>query len=323
MTQPSTEVTRIVWKQVFPWLLLLRTFSISLRVRQVVLGMLAAWVMTAGAWMMTDTPQELRWPWQPLKSLYGAYPDILLDLLQPGWEPFRGWAGFLMGPWTWMQTPLVLGLTAWGLVFGGWFGGLISRMAAFELLREETISWKRALRAWVRHAVDYLFAGFLPWAAILCLLLLGVGYSALCAPIPPDADLAKLLFGARLLFVVFAVLIGIGLVLGWPLMITSLSVSQTDGFDAFSRGLGMVYDRWRQLLGCLLLWWVYGLVLAFLLQTLIQLSLHLAGWLDWSSDGAAYHWPRGMILFASPGMERIPDVWYQVAAWIMHGWIYS
>ena len=70
----------------------------------------------------------------------------------------------------------------------------------------------------------------------------------------------------------------IGIVVGWPLMIAAISTEDSDGFDGLSRSFGFLFDRpWYTLLlaGLGLL---AGLVGWFLLNVMMELTVHLASW---------------------------------------------
>jgi len=326
MALQQVEVTKVPWRQLMPWLLLFRTFSISLRVRHLVLGMLIAVLMAVGVWLI-EQPNDVNWPWEAITTQ--ELSDDLFPsehFLQPALDPFRLWSKIYLNSWTWNGFGTMLLSTTWRFVIGGLAGGLLCRFAAYELLREESISWKRGLRSIKRHCQDYLFCAGLPWGAMVCLLLMGVAWAFLIRPLVPESTFGQVLYGFRLLFSFPAALLVIGLAVGWSLMIASLSVSQTDGFDAFSRGYGMVYDRWRYLAWCVFVWWLYGQVLYYIVLGFCGLVLAGANWFDLSSRIIS-HEPMSMFHFISIlDFERngqTPLLWRQFFQLLIVGWMYS
>ena len=168
-----------------------------------------------------------QWPARPT-GVVGAARFLAVDT--PCWllqEHF--WPAALLG----LIKLLVIGL----------LGGAICRMAATQACVGRTVSAAEGLRfAWQRGA---WFVG----APLMPGLLIGVlgGVLALAGLVffnAPVADVVgSVLWGVLLLVGLLVTLVGLGLVLGAPLMYPCLAVEGTDGFDVVSRCYHYVFFR--------------------------------------------------------------------------------
>ncbi|MFI4859597.1 MAG: hypothetical protein ACIAXF_02830 [Phycisphaerales bacterium JB063] len=129
------------------------------------------------------------------------------------------------------------------LVVVGLFGGAICRMSATQVCTGKTITAVEALRYTARRLMWFVGTPLMP--ALLIALLAGL--LVLCGLVffnAPVLDVVGgLLFGVMLIVGLLIALVGIGLVLGVPLMVPCLAVEGTDGFDAVSRCYNYVFFR--------------------------------------------------------------------------------
>jgi hypothetical protein len=145
-----------------------------------------------------------------------------------------------------------------------YFGGAISRIAAFEIAKDgERIETRKALR-FSRKKFWSLF-----WAPLICLI--GFLFFAFCNYVGGfvgkvvdllwvGAPLVALLLPLALLSGFVMVLIAIGTAAGLPLFTPAVAAEGTDSFDAVSRGFSYIYSRPWHYLGYLGISSVYGYV---------------------------------------------------------------
>ncbi len=255
MAIPVTDVVKVNWKQVFPWLVLFRTFGLALHARQILVGAIAAGLIAFGHWIVlgsdalrigpsiTMLPENaLVWPGAP-------WIDVIWPLL-----PFSSDFGTVS--W-WRYARVVVALT-WGLAVGGLAGGILVRRAAFEFAREESLSLTEAIRFVWKRGFDYLSAPALPLSIVLVIgLLLTLG-GWMATALPGGPYLVSAIWGLIFLggFVMAVMLTAV--LVGWPMMVSAVSINGGDGFDALSRGFGFVIDRWRYYAWCLGVMTAYG-----------------------------------------------------------------
>jgi hypothetical protein len=178
------------------------------------------------------------------------------------------------GFWNHLYFLLVLVWTAfvWAV-----FGGAITRMAAVQIARRDKISPLEALRFTWERIISYFTAPLLPvvcTAVIVVFLIifglvhfipwLGDIWSGLLWPVVILAGLAMA-----------AVLIGL---IGWPLMVATISTEGSDNFDALSRSYSYIYQYpWHYAWYCLVAT-VYGAALIFFVGFMGSWLVYLGKW---------------------------------------------
>lgn len=256
MATPVAEVVKVNWKQLCPWLALFRALGLSLHVRQVFVGTVAATLMTLIS-MGVAGPSVVDQPSLTNTELDLSVCRPLLDVARP-----------IMGPHTpslvgaghpgWLDLVKLLVELVFAFVIVGFAGGILVRRAAFEFCREETLSLKDAGQYVLSRWLDYLSAPALPMGGVLSLMAGLMLLGGLVRIIPGLSYVVAALWG-----LVVIVGLGTGLLLvltlaAWPMMIAAVSVSGADGFDALSRGFGFVIDRWRYYGWCVVVMCAYG-----------------------------------------------------------------
>jgi hypothetical protein len=151
-------------------------------------------------------------------------------------------------PW-WMY--LIYGV--WFLVVWSFFAGAISRVAAYRIARDESISIPEALvfasRTWTNHFLAILFIGIFIAA---CFFLSALG--GLICRIPYAGEIILIPgFLLVLLAAFLIVLLLVGLLFGFNIISAAIGVDKVDSFDAISRSYSYVLGRpWHTLLFTLL-----------------------------------------------------------------------
>lgn len=273
MATPVSEVVKVNWNQVFPWVALFRTLGLTLHVRQVFVGIIAAGLIALGQSLMLGSPFPRAgiflssfFPAEFFGSAWTPLVDQLWPLEVRHALAARAESGVILfsAPTVW-QLALLLITMAWGLIVGSLAGGILVRRTAFEFAREESLSLTAATRFVGQRVWDYLTAPALPLSAALGLgfLLILAGWTARWLPgggyLVSAAWCVVYLCGIAMAILLLAVLAA------WPMMIAAVSINGGDGFDALSRGFGFVLDRWRYYAWCVLVMSLYGGVCVILI----------------------------------------------------------
>ncbi len=146
--------------------------------------------------------------------------------------------------WLFTEHPwyaLIYGLIK--LAIMGLLGGAICRMAATQACVGRSISVKEGLCFAWRRVVWFVGTPLMP-GLVVALLAGALALAGLVFFNAPVLDVVgAVVFGVLLLLGLFAALVGLGLVLGVPLMSPCLAVEGTDGFDVISRCYNYVFFR--------------------------------------------------------------------------------
>lgn len=184
--------------------------------------------------------------------------------------------------------------TLWSLAIWGFAGGMITRIAAIELGREEQARMRATFRLTLRRWFDYFTAPLYPILGtfLIALLTLPVGWILL-----PDAGtiVSGLLWIFVLLGGAISALLLLWLFIGWPLMWPAISAEETgDSFEAMSRSFAYAFQRPLHYLFFAIIAALVGYVGWSVVDFVCQLTL----------DGT--HWAVSW----GAGHERIVDVVY-------------
>lgn len=182
--------------------------------------------------------------------------------------------------------------TLWSLAVWGLAGGMITRIAAIELGREEQARMRATFRLTLRRWFDYFTAPLYPILGtfLIALLTVPVGWILL-----PDAGtiVAGLLWILVLVGGAISALLLLWLFLGWPLMWPAISAEETgDSFEAMSRSFAYAFQRPLHYLFFAIVAALLGYVGWAVVDFVCQLTLNATHW--------AVSW--------GAGHERIVDV---------------
>lgn len=293
MTDKHITVDSIRWHSVLPWLHLLRAMQLCLRVRQVLLAMLAMIVLNLGIQSLAPMlfreakPDQLflrmllersssHGGEQPLVSSF--WKQSLIGIAQP-WESVISPAAqlFVTGN-SWTNIAAAWTMLLWSLLVWSIFGGAITRIAATRFARDESLSMRAALRFSARNWQSYIYGPLLPMLAVGVLTLVGgsVGWMQRWWG-QGAAFLDYLGFIPLACGLLMALLLGL-MALSWPLMVAAISVEGSDGFDGLSRAFGYVMNRpwFFAFLICLAI--LVGAATYWFVELIMALALHLAAW---------------------------------------------
>lgn len=168
------------------------------------------------------------------------------------------------------------------LAIWSYFGGAISRIAAYEIAKDgERIETRKALQFSRKKFWSFF------WAPLICVI--GFGFFALCNYIGGlvgglldfawvGSIFVAFLLPLALLSGFIMTLIAVGTLTGAPLFAPAVAAEGTDAFDAVSRGFSYVYSRpwhfgWYQLVS-----WGYGYVCISFVILFTVAMCHLGLW---------------------------------------------
>jgi len=287
-----------VWERLNLMLLVVRG---SLDPRRWMIGGLAALVVAAGGAALdalSESEPQAEWPWQvELSGLDGeSTAESLLvavdaqpvaTLIRLAWQPqlvgrpLRDVvvpAVRIVGRReSWSATAIewsrfLVAVVAWSLA-----GVMLVRMTAADVVRGESLSLAQVVGFGLRHVASLLSAVLISlscFGALWGLALLG----GLFAKIPSLGPLVvSLLWFIPLVLGLLMAFVTVGFVAGWPLMVATIGIEDSDGFDGFSHVHGFLTDRPTLLVGHAVLGTVVGSIATCLAWTALALTLWLAG----------------------------------------------
>jgi hypothetical protein len=243
------------------------------------------------------------WPWfeergqnpylvltDGIKTRGGSIVNCLCDLIPVVLEPLYKLILPIIymfdaraGGWDRLYLVLVL---MWTLIVWGFFGGAISRIAAVQVARNERITLAEAINFTRERFASFLAAPVFPLllVAFFVILLMIFGWIEW---IPWFGDIfAGLLWPIVILLGVLMGVVLAGLV-GWPLMVATISTEGSDSFDALSRSYSYVFQAPWQYLWYSLVAVGYGAVLIFFVGFMASMMVYLGKWGVASAPGLA------------------------------------
>ncbi|MCH5376798.1 MAG: hypothetical protein JJ992_22760, partial [Planctomycetes bacterium] len=267
MAAERIVVREISWREVFPWLIIFRTFGLAISMPVLFLATMGAvltplgWRLSEACFIQSETYESdaafarvleanRHWPSQAVPN-DGRYPESIAEVLytQPNLvEPvFRRFtdplARLFTAPWNLRQAGYYLIGTFWMLLIWGFYGGTISRMAIVKLGREEQISISEAMRFARRKLGSYVGSPLFPLFGVV-MLGLPIYLLGLLMRLDTGVLIAGLLWFLVVLGGLAITVLLLGLLFGWPLMWGVISSEQHgDAFEAFSRSYSYTFGR--------------------------------------------------------------------------------
>jgi hypothetical protein len=264
MLDSSDVIRRIAWRDLFPWLILLRTFRIAISPAHLAVASVAVLLAPLGWWIaaLLFQPEFIE---QPARNLRLAIPGsensrlaqdlpaaarawlpsartAILDAYYDFAEPV---ARLFLLRTTVRETAYYALGTLWLLVVWSFPAGLITRRAVVDLATDSPTGVVEAARFAGRRFHWYLLAPLYP---LIGVLVLAAGIALIGLPIRWLPGAGSVLAGLLWIFVVLAGLAALwllgGLLFGFPLMWPTISAERDgDAFEAFSRSYSYVYSR--------------------------------------------------------------------------------
>jgi hypothetical protein len=277
MTDERGTLRSIAWRELCPWLILFRTFTLSLSLPLLLLALVGVLIQPLG-WRLArvvfisdaalDGDADFRWTNERLTTwpgqarhetsyvsgvAQGTFSQSLVrQITPPGEGDFAGMFDRLSLPFRQLFN-IRLSLTKfayflagglWSLAIWAFIGGVVTRVSVVKLGREERLSIKDAFLFVGRKYLHYFFAPLYP--------LIGVSFLTLCVALVGLVmwglgNVGVVIAGVLWIFVLLASLamafILLGLMFGWPLMWPTISAENGDPFEALSRSFGYTFQR--------------------------------------------------------------------------------
>jgi len=297
LSHPVGTLYEIRWKEICPWLILVKALRVTLLVRVLLLA-LVGMLLTQWGWTGIDRLFSI-----DATAVHQFDSESLLltqavqsHMIERGALLLQREPGTFLHGWYWLTEPFLrladreldgrsllrialYGL--WGIVVWALFGGAIARIAALYLARGEILGPLAALRAsltvWLGTAGAPLIVLVCAAAMAVPLVLLG-----LLLQMNFMAVLAGLLWVGVLAWGLMLAVVLIGFAFGWPLMWACLGVERSDAFDGVSRCYAYVYQKPLQMAFYVAVATLLGLVgdavVALFVSTAITLSEWVLSW---------------------------------------------
>jgi len=254
-------VRDISWRDVFPWLIIFRTFGLAVSMPVLFLATIGALLTPVGwqigEWLFVSEPSR-QWPGQrgamPAPD-GGQFPTSFGQILKHALPPFQDTVEpvfqRLVYPFAQLlDADLSAGEAAyyafgglWMLLVWGFLGGAITRMAAVKLGREERISLGEATSYAGRRLLPYVASPIFPMLGIV-LTAIPIFLLGLLMRMDWGVLVAGILWVFVLLGGLIVTILFVGLLFGWPLMWGTISSEREgDAFEAFSRSYSYTFQR--------------------------------------------------------------------------------
>lgn len=282
MSQSPGSIYEIRWRELFPWLILVKALRASLFIRVLVIAWLGV-LVTQGGWFFIEgtfsDPADLPRIASVERPPDNSSPTLVLALSSDGETFFRtttdaefrgtGITRWLwrhlgqheMGPlvegWSWLAIPFVRILRldtsfwqafqlflcgVWAIGVWALAGGAISRIAARYLSREEILDPLAALKS---AATKWTATAGAPLVGLLFAAMIAFPLALMGLLVRLDffALIAGVLWGLYLVWGILLAVVLIALWFGWPLAWAAIGVERSDAFDAASRATAYVYQK--------------------------------------------------------------------------------
>jgi hypothetical protein len=314
MTNDRGSVRRIVWREVCPWLIIFRCFSLSVSLPVLFLATLGTLLTPAGweigrqlfgrqatndgmlvTYDVLDAAPSAVWPVDARDDATNAVGSALQANVVGVFRQFVAPFAHLVvhrNQLTVREAAYFLWGGLWNILVWAFIAGTITRLAAVRLGRDERLGLREALGYAGRH---YLWYAISPLFPSVFILVVCVPMALLGALMHWDAGV--LITGAAWWLVLIGgftiTMLLLGLLFGWPLMWPAISSEEgADAFDAFSRAYSYTLQRPLHYL-------FYGLVtIAFGLLCWVLVSAFCACVVESAYWGASW----------GAGAERIREV---------------
>lgn len=266
MAADPSEIRAIAWTEVFPWLMIFRSFSLAISMPMLVLATVGVlltpigWIAGESFLSVPEQPAPVArdvavghtWPfqsgaWQRVVSTPGGIRAEAITWTGPiqqvcidGLHPFRQ---LFERKITWQVFGYYLVGGVWSLLIWSVLGGAMTRMAVVRLGRNDREGMFEALGFAVKRFTAYFGAPLFPLVGVIVFVLLCIPIGALMRW---DAGVfvAGILWFFVLLGSLLMTILLLGLVFGWPLMWGVTSVEEMgDVFEATQRSYSYTFGR--------------------------------------------------------------------------------
>ncbi|MEE3371648.1 MAG: hypothetical protein VX346_20115 [Planctomycetota bacterium] len=251
MANNLTMIREVSWREIFPWLILLRVFRLAIRPSVLLIALVPIILMPCGSWcaeqLFDHTPdldqQTVELRVTSLLDLSRVTPDVGRERIESLFHliarPFRE----ILGTHSLRETAYWLFVGLWAVLLWAIPAGALSRIAVVRLGREERVGFVESLVFSVRRIGAYIGAPLLPL----------VGFALFALPVALVGLMMRADWGVLVAAVswVLVLLVGfamtlmlLGLFFGWPLMWPTISAEfNGDLFEALQRSYDYTRER--------------------------------------------------------------------------------
>ncbi len=351
MTQDQPAVRSIAWPEIFPWLMIFRSFSLAISMPVLVLATIGVLATPIGWWigsavlpngipakaMQQEVAARRTWPvqsaaWQRVTSSTGVLPSktfawtgpiqqVATDTVQPFVQLFQR-------PITWRRFAYYLIGGLWTLFIWSILGGAITRIATIRLGRNDREGMFEAIGFALKRLPAYFGGPLFPLLGIVVIVIM-------CLPVgwlmhfDVGVFIAGLLWLPVLFGGLFITILLLGLLFGWPLMWGTTSAEEMgDVFEATQRSYSYTFGRplhyaFYALLA-LLLGSIGFIVVQYFAEAVIQLSQWAVSWgvgeARWQAIAKAN---SGIVLIGYTIMRLLNGIVLAVASAYRYGFFWS
>ena len=296
---------QVTWKSLCLWCHLFRAFRIAIDFRKLLLASVGLLLISLGNWGLSCLPfapesTELQpMPWEFFvgdsiwpraengNDVWGVDENFAQDLggrVQAAWSLITlPISPLFESGQSWQQHAFVWSQLLWAIVVWSVIGGALARMAALQFAADARTSVRTAVKFSLRWLFYYLTAPLLPFIGIGFLgVLIMIG--GLIGRVPVAGELFVGLFWLTTLLIGLGMsLIVLGVIVGWPLMISAISTEGSDGFDGLSRAYSYLFNKPWHYLWYAIVAFVYGVIL----MAFVAAMTHLIGLMTvtWMTHG--------------------------------------
>jgi len=302
MSEQPVVVQKVLWQDLCPWTMIFRTLPIAASVTVVAFALLGV-LLTPMGWLLSETlfihqgqrsnPLLMEMvevnnsPWRSVFSpeadstnsiqVWGANfsgPRLVFEQVVKPFQMLFGGSGGSLGGW---EFSYFLFGSLWSLFVWAFVGLAITRVCLLRLARNEHVG--------MDDAFEFAWDKWLTSAGAVGIPLLAI--AGLCVPAFVIGLMMGFDFGVLLVslvwFVVLAIsaaiaLLLLGLMFGWPLMISSVAAESQNSFDAMTRSYAYVFQRPVQYFFYLLVAILFGGFCWMIVASLTSGILGLAWW---------------------------------------------
>lgn len=294
MPEQTGVVRRIAWREICPWLIIFRSFRISISLPVLVLAT-AGWLLTPlgptlGNLLFLRNEPLASVTWLPALdgvSTIGSTRD--LSTVNVTIPVSHVYSYFVMPAWQFATGSGGVKTTAyhafcffWNIAVWSFVGVAICRIAAVQLGRGERVDLPSALRYAGSH---YAWSFTAPLFPIFGVILVGAPIALLGLVMRLDLGvlLAGIVWPLALVGGLIMTALLLGLAAGWPLMWPTIgSEEHGDAFEAFSRSFSYVFQRPLHLFLYAILAVAFGtlgwLVVSAFTEAVLGLTASAASW---------------------------------------------
>lgn len=290
MRERTPPVREIAWRDVCPWLLMFEAAGAAFEVRKTLIATVGLGLTLLGWYVIglpfgeaaaASTSLDQHAAVGPAANWIGSA-SPLIESWQRLTSPFQR---FVVGNLSWGEFTHSALCAAWGLAVWAFFAGVLVRMSAMQLGREEPASVKEGIAHARKKYWDYATVPLIPLGGSL-LMLLAVAAGGWLLRSDVGAMIAGLLAGPALLLGWFAALLTAAVLVGWPVMWSAIGVDRCDNFGAFSTTYSFITQRPVHTVLYVALASAIGAVLTFIVVALASLAVSLTFWAAGLTGGA-------------------------------------